>query len=90
MNNPVPQFGISYIGMRNCGTDINLTIGVTLLMLAQFVIKLYNVNVSVFSTCLRDFLSLLLIKGSTVQKEALGRLDAETAVLPFLMEIKYD
>jgi len=31
-------------------------------------------------------LSLLLIEGSMVQKEALGRLDAETAVLSFLIE----
>ncbi len=51
-------------------------------------LRCYNINVSVFGICLRDFLSLLLIKGSMVQKEALGRLNAETAMLPFLMEIR--
>jgi hypothetical protein len=64
----------------NCGTESD-----PMPLLAIFVNKLYNLNVSAFSICLRDFLSLLLIKGSTVQKEALGRLDAETAVLSFLV-----
>jgi hypothetical protein len=53
-------------------------------------LRCYNINVFTFGTCLRDFLSLLLIKGSMVQKEALGRLNVKTAMLSFLMEKNYD
>jgi hypothetical protein len=84
MNNSVSQFCIPYIGLRNCET------GSSRALLAMFDNKLYDLIVSAFRICLRYFLSLLLIKGSMVRKEALGRLDAETAVLSFLMEIKYD
>ena len=82
MNNSVPQFCMPSIGLRNCETGYGRA------LLAILFIRLYNLNVSAFGICLRDFLSLLLIKGSMVQKEALGRLDAETAVLSFLMEIE--
>ena len=82
MDKSVSQFYSCFIGLRNCETVYGHA------LLAILANGLYNLNVSAFGICLRDFLSLLLIKGSMVQKEALGRLDAETAVLSFLMEVK--